>query len=140
MAAATTTAGGVPNNVLGTFFGSSLQNAFAQINPSNPQNLDILQITVPGSPGVSNSPTPIVVLNVTFAGVVNSPASNPTNGTRIGVFHAIDLTPNATVAQLFADVWKWNATQGAKADILQVVNIGGNISYWLDFLGVAHGA
>jgi len=140
MASATTTAGGVPNAVLGAVFGSSLQNAFVQINPSNPQNLDILQIVVPGEPGVSNSPTPICVLNVDFTGAVHSPAVNPTNGTRAGVFSAVDQTPNATVAQLFASVWKWNATQGAKADILQVVNQGGNISYWLDFLGVAHGS
>jgi len=140
MAAATTTAGGVPNNVLGTFFGSSLQAAFNQINPSNPQNLDILQITVPGEPGVGNSPTPIVALNVDYTGVVHNPAVSPTSGTRVGVFHAIDATSSSTTAQLFASVWKWNATQGAKADVLQVVNIGGNISYWLDILGVAHGS
>jgi hypothetical protein len=139
MAAATTSAGGVPNCVLAPVQGQSLQTAYAQINPGNPQNLDIIQITVPGEPGVSNSPTPICILNVDFAGVVHSPAVSPTNGTRAGVFSAIDLTPNATVAQLFASAWRWNSTN-SKADILQVVNIGGNISYWLDYLGVSHGA
>ncbi len=137
MAAATTTAGGVPNCVLEPVLGSSLQNAFPQINPSNPQNLDILQITVPGSNSIDS---PAVALNVDFAGVVHKPAVSPTKGTRAGTFHAINSLPSSTTAQLFADVWQWNATQGAKADVLQVVNIGGNISYWLDFLGVAHGS
>ena len=139
MAAATTTAGGVPNNVLGTFFGASLQAAFAQLNGQGiaPQNLDIVQITVPGS---NSEDAPVVAINVDYTGAVHNPAVNPTKGTRQGVFHAIDQTSAATTAQLFASVWKWNATQGAKADILQVVNIGGNISYWLDFLGVAHGS
>lgn len=137
MAAATITAGGVPNNVLGTFFGSSLQNAWAQINPSNPQNLDILQITVPGD---NSQDSPAVVVNVDFTGVVHRPAVSPTKGTRAGVFHAINSSPNSTTAQLFADVWSWNATRGAQADILQVQNIGGAISYWLDFLGVNHGS
>jgi hypothetical protein len=136
MAAATTTAGGVPNSVLGVFYGSSLQNAFAQINPSNPQNLDILQIQIPGGADVDG----VVALNVDYTGVVHNPAVNPTDGTRAGMFLAIDQTTNASTAALFASVWKWNATQGAKADVLQVQNIGGNISYWLDFLGVAHGS
>ncbi len=136
MAAATTTAGGVPNNVLGTFFGSSLQNAFTQL-PGPAQNLDILQIMVPGS---NSNDAPNVALNVDFTGVVHNPAVSPTKGTRIGVFYAIDATSSSTTAQLFASVWKWNATQGAKADVLQVINIGGNISYWLDILGVAHGS
>jgi hypothetical protein len=138
MAAATTTAGGVPNCVLEPVQGSSLQNAFLQINPSNPQNLDILQITVPGSNSID---AVSVALNVDFAGVVHNPAVSPTKGTRAGTFHAIDQTSGASTAALFASVWKWNATSGAKADILQVVSPnGGNISYWLDFLGVAHGS
>jgi hypothetical protein len=137
MAAATTTAGGVPNCVLEPVFGSSLQNAFTQINPSNPQNLDIIQITVPGSNSIDSTN---VALNVDFAGVVHNPAVSPTKGTRAGTFHAIDQVAGASTAALFASVWKWNATQGAKADILQSVQIGGNISYWLDFLGVAHGS
>lgn len=138
MAAATTTAGGVPNCVLEPVQGSSLQNAFAQINPTNPQNLDILQITVPGSNSID---AVSVALNVDFAGVVHKPAVAPTKGTRAGTFHAINSAVGSTTAQLFADVWQWNATQGAKADILQVVSPnGGNISYWLDFLGVAHGS
>jgi len=139
MAAATTTAGGVPNNVLGTFFGSSLQAAFAQLNGNGiaPQNLDILQITVPGS---NSEDSPSVALNVDYTGVVHNPAVSPTHGTRQGVFHAIDQTTSSTTAQLFASAWRWNATSGAQADILQVANIGGNISYWLDYLGVAHGS
>lgn len=142
MAAATTTAGGVPNNVLGTFLGASLKAAFAQLTGQGiaPQNLDILQITIPGNDSTGDPTAPVVALNVDFAGVVHNPAVNPTNGTRQGVYHAVDQTSSATTAQLFASVWKWNATQGAKADVLQVVNLGGNISYWLDFLGVAHGS
>jgi hypothetical protein len=142
MASATTTAGGVPNNVLGTFLGASLVLAFPQVN-GFAQNLDILQITVPGEqPGSPNAATPIVALNVDSAGVVHNPAVNPTNGTRLGAFHAGDRTSSSTTAQLFASAWRWNSTvgQGAQADILQIVNLGGNISYWLDYLGVAHGS
>jgi len=137
MAAATTTAGGVPNCVLEPVFGQTLQQAFAQINPSNPQNLDLIQITVPGSNSID---AVSVALNVDFAGVVHKPAVSPTKGTRAGTFHAINSSASSTTAQLFADVWQWNATQGAKADILQSVQIGGNISYWLDFQGISHGA
>jgi hypothetical protein len=145
MAAATTTAGGVPNNVLGTFLGSSLLNAFPQVTPNGvaSQNLDMLQITVPGTePGSPNSPSPIVALNVDSNGVVHNPAVNPTNGTRLGVYHAGDRTTSSSTAQLFASAWRWNSSvgQGAQADIFQIVNLGGNISYWLDYLGVAHGS
>jgi hypothetical protein len=130
-----TTAGGVPNTVLGTVFGPSLQSAF--VNAQNPPNLDLIQILVPGS---NSNDAPNVALNVDFTGAVHKPAVNPTKGTRMGVFYAIDQTAAATTAQLFASVWKWNATSGANADIFQVINQGGNISYWLDFLGVARGS
>jgi hypothetical protein len=130
-----TTASGVGNAVLGTVFGPSVISP--QVNPPLPPNLDILQILVPGD---NSNDAPLVALNVDFRGVVHNPAVAPTKGTRMGVFYAIDLTTGATTAQLFASVWKWNATQGAQADIFQVVNQGGNISYWLDFLGVARGS
>lgn len=136
MAAATTTAGGVPNCVLAPIQGPAVNSP--QVNTPWPSNLDLLQITIPGS---NSNDSPNVALNVDFSGTVHNPAVSPTKGTRAGVFHAIDGLSSSTTAQLFASVWKWNATQGAKADVLQVVNAnGGNISYWLDFLGVAHGS
>jgi hypothetical protein len=130
-----TTASGVGNAVLGTVFGPSVIST--QVNPLNPPNLDILQIMVPGD---NSNDAPLVALNVDFTGAVHKPAVNPTKGTRFGVFYAIDQTSSATTAQLFASVWKWNVSQGAQADVFQVVNQGGNISYWLDYLGVAHGS
>jgi hypothetical protein len=76
-----------------------------------------------------------VLLNVDYAGVVHNPASGATNGVRIGRY-LTRLSSSATTAQLFADAFS-NFDQ---EDILQVINVGGNISYWLDYLGVAHGA
>ena len=127
--------------VLERIQGQSLQAAYAQLTGQGiaPQNLDILQITVPGTvPGTVNANTPIVALNVDFTGAVHNPAVSPTDGTRLGVFHAIDQAAASTTAQMFASAFRWNVNQ--QLDILQVTNIGGNISYWLDFLGVAHGS
>jgi hypothetical protein len=58
-----------------------------------------------------------------------------TQGHRVGKF-LTRLAPGATVAALFADAF----TNPSNLDILQVVNLGGNISYYLDYQGVAHGS
>jgi len=79
-------------------------------------------------------------LNVNYAGVVNYPAVLPTNGTRIGVFYTRLLvgTPANPVllSAVMLDTWTNNPAQ---EDIIQVMNEGGAISYWWDYLGVAHG-
>jgi hypothetical protein len=120
--------------VIGRFFGASLQAAFAQLSGGNsPQNLDILQIVDEGGS---------ILLNVDFTGAVHNPAVNPTTAaggigqTRYGQYYT-RLTTGASTANLFADAFSQNVSQ---LDILQIQNIGGNISYWLDFLGVAHGS
>jgi hypothetical protein len=41
------------------------------------------------------------------------------------------------LAALSADTWTNNPAQ---EDIIQVINLGGNISYWLDYVLVAHGS
>lgn len=46
------------------------------------------------------------------------------------------LTPGATLAQLFADAF----TNPSQLDIIQVENLGGNISYYLNYQGVATGS
>jgi hypothetical protein len=126
MAAATPTA------LIEQIPGSSLLNAFQ--NVGGPLlNLDIIQII----DGNGN-----IILNVDKAGVVRFPASNATTSaggvagqTRLGQFKTY-LTGAQTVATLFASAF----SNPSLLDILQIVNIGGNVSYWLDYLGVAHGA
>lgn len=130
MAAATSEA------LLARVQGSSLQNAFTQLPTGGvgPNNLDILQIASPGDN--PNSPLTIAV-NVDYTGAVHNPASGATIGTRLGVYYAGNQpTSGASTAAYFASAFS-NLSQ---QDILQVVNLGGNISYWLDYLGVAHGA
>lgn len=100
----------------------------------------------------SSSPTTLVVL---FAGQIaethvasaniQSAALAPTAKTRIGEFKT-NLSVTATVAQLFQSAF-FPANQGAIAiaagaspDILWIVNEGGNVSYYLDAAGVAHGS
>lgn len=90
------------------------------------QNLDLLQIV-----GLGGS----VLLNVDYQGTVHNPAVAPTNGTRIGVFQT-SLSSTATTAQLFANAF----ANPSQLDILQVVNEGANVHYYLDYLGVAHGS
>lgn len=115
--------------------GSSLQNAFAQLtgNGVGPQNLDLLQIVVPGD-NASSAP-PVVLLNVDYTGAVHNPAVSPTNGTRIGVFQS-PLISGGTTAQYFAAAF----TNPQLQDIIHVRNIGGNISYYLSATGVATGS
>jgi hypothetical protein len=113
--------------------GSSVLTAFPQVTPNGvaSQNLDLIQIVGEGGQ---------VLLNVDYTGAVHNPAVSPTTGaaqnTRVGVFYT-RLTSSATTAQLFADVWSDNQAQN---DILQVINNGGNISYYLNYLGVATGS
>lgn len=94
------------------------------------------------------SATPITASNTTtftvlFAGQIaethagSATLKLPTTGdrTRIGRFQT-NLTAGSTLAQLFANVFD----NPANLDIIQVVNEGGNVSYWLDSTGVAHGS
>lgn len=111
--------------------GQSLAQALPQVGNVN-SNIDILQITDDNGNNV--------LLNVDFAGVVHNPAVNPTatpafDNTRLGQYQS-SLSVGATTAQLFASAFSNLAQQ----DIIQVINNGGNVSYWLDFLGVAHGS
>jgi hypothetical protein len=80
----------------------------------------------------------LVVVNYQGTVLRNTGTTPPASsaGYLVGKF-LTRLTSAATTAQIFADVWSQNNTND---DILQVVNVGGNISYWLDFLGVAHGS
>lgn len=103
-----------------------MATAFPQVGGTS-QNLDLIQIVE------SNGQT--VLCNVDYLGAVHTPASSPTNGTRIGVFQT-NLTSSATTAQLFASAF----TNPSLLDILQVINVGGNIHYNLNYLGVASGS
>jgi hypothetical protein len=121
--------------MLGQFEGAvvsslSVPNAFNSSQAGQATNLDLLQIAVPGD---TTSGIPTVVINVDYKGTVHNPASSPTTGTRLGVFMASTST---TTAKYFASAF----TNPSNLDIVQVINEGGNISYWLDYLGVAHGA
>jgi hypothetical protein len=107
----------------------SVPYAWPQVNTN--QFLDLIQIVDAGDN---------IILNVNYAGVVNYPAVLPTNGTRIGVFYTRLLvgTPANPVllSAVMLDTWTNNPAQ---EDIIQVMNEGGAISYWWDYLGVAHG-
>jgi hypothetical protein len=111
--------------------GTTLASAFPQVtaNGVGNQNLDLLQIV--------SKKGGTVLLNVDYLGAVHSPAVSPTNGARVGVFATnFQTSDSATVAQLFADAF----ANPSLLDILQVINLGGNIHYYLDYLGVAHGS
>lgn len=116
-------------------FGSSLQNAWLQPggNGNGAQNLDLIQIVVPGSLAYDGSIS--IALNVDYAGAVHNPASSPTNGARIGVFFS-NLTTAASTAALFASAF----ANPSQQDIIQNVTQGGNVSYYLSYLGVATGS
>lgn len=126
-----TTSAGMPVALIQQVFGQSLAQAYP--NTGGPaQNLDLLQIVNEGGN---------ILLNVDSTGVVRNPAVNPTKSaggignTRLGQFQVF-LTGSPTTAQLFAAAF----TNLALLDIFQVINIGGGVSYWLDYLGVAHGS
>jgi len=119
-----------PTAVLAQIAGQSLVTALANVGGPL-QNLDVLQIVDDNGNNV--------LLNVDFNGVVRKPATSNQSGaadnTRLGQFQTT-LSSSASVAQLFANAF----TNPSNLDIIQVINVGGNVSYWLDFLGVAHGA
>jgi hypothetical protein len=127
MAAATTTA------LIAAQPGASVATAFPQVTPNGvaSQNLDLIQIVSDG----------LIVLNVDSAGAVHNPAVNATTfdggagATRIAQYET-HLSSGDTTAHYFADAF----ANPSSLDILQVINLGGNASYWLDFLGVAHGS
>jgi len=115
--------------LIGQYEGATVAGAFPQVTPNGvgSQNLDLIQI-------VDNNGQSVLV-NVDYTGAVHKPASSPTNGTRIGVFQT-NLSSGSTLAAIFADAF----SNPAKLDIIQVINVGGNIHYNLDYLGVAHGS
>lgn len=130
MAVATTTA------VLERVFGSSLQNAYQESGTQGigPQRLDLIQILDSGD--ITN-PSPVnVEINVDYAGVVHNPAVSPTNGTRLGAFLALNVPDGSSTAVFFANAFN-NPSQ---LDILQNVNQGGNVTYFLNYQGVASGS
>lgn len=116
--------------LIGRYFGSSVINAFAGAGLANQ---DLIQLTIPGNLSYGDPPT--VTLNVDYQGVVHNPAVSPTQGTRCGTFQTTAAS-GGTTAQKIAGAF----TNLSLQDIIQVVNIGGNISYWLDSSGVAHGS
>ena len=108
--------------------GASVVTAYPQVTPNGvgPQDLDLIKICDQGDN---------TVLNVDYAGTVHNPATTVKGGTRIGKFYT-RLAAGASTAALFADAF----TNPSLLDILQVMNVGGNISYWLDYTGTANGS
>ena len=111
--------------------GSSVLTAWPQVGNVN-SKLDLIQIVGQGEQGQDS---PSCLVNVDYTGTVHSPAVSPTSGTRVGVFYT-RLSSKSSLAQIFADTFS-NLSQ---LDILQVINIGGNISYYLNYQGVATGS
>lgn len=105
--------------------GSSVITAWPQVGNVN-SNLDLIQILNEGGS---------TLVNVDFTGKVNFPAVSPTNGTRVGVYYTRQ-SASASLAQIFADTF----TNPSQLDILQVINNGGNVSYYLNYQGVATGS
>ena len=116
-------------------FGSSLLTAFQECGTAGvgPQNLDLIQIL---NAGAGTASTPTVDINVDHTGTVHNPAVNPTNGTRLGVYYAANTAAGSTTAQFFAAAFA-NLSQ---QDIIQNVNEGGNVTYFLNYQGVASGS
>lgn len=114
--------------LIGQYEGANVAGAFPQVTPNGVgnQNLDLIQIVGEGGS---------VLVNVDSTGAVHKPSVNPTNGTRIGVFQS-RLSSASTLAQIFADAFE----NLALLDIIQIINVGGNIHYNLNYLGVASGS
>jgi hypothetical protein len=110
---------------------ATVAGAFPQVTPNatGPQNLDLIQIVDEGG---------LVLVNVDYQGTVGKNPVSPTNGVRVRQVRTL-LAATATTAQIFADAFYPNANQD-QSDILQVVNPGGNIHYYLDYTGTAHGS
>jgi hypothetical protein len=108
--------------------GASVITAWPQVTPNRlaPQFLDLVQIVDEGDN---------IILNVDFGGTVHYPAVLPTNGVRIGQFYT-HLIGTPLLPALMAETF----TNPSFLDIIQVINNGGAISYWWDYLGVAHGS
>ena len=103
--------------------GSSWATAYPNVVGSA-QNLDILNIIDEGGN---------VLLNVDYAGVVHNPASGATGSqTRLGQFFTRLLS--GTTAALFADAF----TNLSNLDIVQIIDVGGNIAKYIDYQGVSH--
>lgn len=71
----------------------------------------------------------------THAGSATLTLGGTQERTRVGRFQTT-LAAGSTIAQYFANAF----ANSSNLDILQVVNVGGTVSYWLDYLGVAHGS
>jgi hypothetical protein len=119
--AAATQQGVASVSEFGKLFGPSLVAAV-----TNPSSLDLIQIVGEGGN---------VLVNVDKAGAVHKPASAPT-ATALFASYLTRLSSSASLAQIFADAF----SNPSSLDILQVVNAGGNISYWLNSAGVASGS
>lgn len=122
-----------PTALIASQPGANVAGAWPQVTPNGvaSQNLDLIQI-------VTDSGS--VLLNVDYLGAVHKPAVSPTTGvgannTRVGTY-LTRLTSAASVAQLFADAF----SNPSQLDILQVINVGGNVHYVLNYLGVASGS
>jgi hypothetical protein len=87
---------------------------------------------------VSNDTTTITVTTSTQVNETHAGTALPyTVGTRVGRFATdFGVGDTYTTAELFANTF----TNPSLQDILQVINAGGNIHYYLDYLGVAHGS
>ena len=103
--------------------GTTVAGAFPQTILG--QDIDLLQIVDKGG---------AVLVNVDYTGGVHGPASSPTKDTRIGKF-LTRLASGQSTAAYFADAF----TNPSKLDILQVINKGGNIHYYLNYAGAATG-
>jgi hypothetical protein len=90
----------------------------------NPLSLDLLQIFTEGGD---------VIVNVTSAGVVHSPAVSPTGQVLFGRYYT--RLQSGSVAAIFADVFSQN---NDNQDIIQVRAQGGAGVWHLDYLGVAY--
>lgn len=114
--------------LIGQYEGANVAGAFPQVTPNGVgnQNLDLIQIVSEGGS---------VLINVDSAGAVHKPSVNPTNGTRIGVY-LTRLSSASSTAQIFADAFE----NLAQLDIIQIINVGGNIHYNLTYQGVAVGS
>jgi hypothetical protein len=89
-------------------------------------------------PITSSSTTQIVVATTTQVNETHAGTLTPyTNGIRVGRFGSnFGPADTYTTAQLFADAFN----NPSRLDILQIINTGGNIHYYLDYTGTAHGS
>jgi hypothetical protein len=99
-------------------------------------------VASPGNNGefviTANDTTTITVTTTTQVNETHAATAIPyTVGTRIGRFDTdFSLSSTYTTAQLFADAFK----NPSNLDIFQGINIGGNVHYYLDYQGAAHGS